>query len=230
MTRWHAWRRTGLGVGLAFAAVAVLLWSVGGRVSAGGATRPLSPSPASARPLPPAWGDDRALGWGYTSPVTKFVSQDDVTRWDEELFSLYNVVITFPAHLFSNDLGAVFTFTPESGYTFTAPMTSLDRFFRLDGEYVYPQGMQAQVSFNWGKWPEIEWHYQDPGDLAGIQESTLKLYWYLGFPGGRFWKVQQGTVDMENNTARFQMESTGVFGFAGYGGQLYLPIVARSPK
>jgi hypothetical protein len=178
----------------------------------------------STAPDSPAWAPDQVFTQRYTST--------EIVVWP---IPSCNIVITFPKNLIGSDathLSVVFTFTTESKQTFPSPLQSIDYFFSLDGSTpkVLPSSLdqaavqpQGPPSFNEGKSPTFEWHYQD-ADLSSIQESSLRLYREWGIFGNQDWKEQNGWVDAEHNKAYFDLEQLDDFGFGGYRAQLYFPL------
>jgi len=220
--RRNATRNLVLVVGLASIMTAGLLWWASERAPEAQAFRKLEQDSWTGT-IDAAPYSDVSPAWDSTEPVTTFVSEVSVTRWD---IPLYNVVITFPSYLFYNkEQGAVFTFTPQSGYSLPPPLLSTSYFFRLWGTYI---GSDYPVSYKGYKHVDIELTYQDPDELGGVQESTLKLYRYAPIVGGDDWVLQPGSVDPTHNRACFETDQSGVFGLGGYGSQIFFPLVARS--
>lgn len=172
--------------------------------------------------------------WGATQPVTILFTSTQTIRWE---LTPYSAVITLPKDIISAGSfrpSAIFTFTPKSGYVFSAPLTSLEHFFDLDADYVLtgnqiiPAELEAQdVAFNLQALPQFEWQYQD-ADLLGVQEGSVRLYVYWKLIGLEGWEARPGTVYPESNRAVFQMNRIGVYGLAGYRGLAYLPIILNN--
>ncbi len=218
--------RMGAGVGLAGTMLALLLW-----LCAAASTEAAEKTPAIIEPAP---GAQIAPAWGATQPVTILFTSTQTVRWD--LFP-YSAAITLPKDIVSSGSfrpSAIFTFTPASNSVFSAPLTALDRFFNLDGEFVLdglqeiPPDIETQaIAFNPQFLPKIEWQYQD-AELLDVQESSIQLYVYWKLFGLEVWDAQPGTVYPDGNRAVFQMSRVGLYGFGGYQGQLYLPLVLKN--
>ncbi|MBN1937047.1 MAG: hypothetical protein JW934_20480 [Anaerolineae bacterium] len=233
-------RRIGLGVGLAGMMLAALLW-----LCATASTQATGQPPAVTRTTSyaqsaPAWGSTEPVWgstepvWGSTEPVTILFTSTETIRWN---IAPYSAVITLPKDLLSASGSyrphAIITFTPTSGYTFTAPLTALDQFFALDGKFVLdgmaasqPQIEAQAVAFNPEALPNIEWYYQD-AELLGVQETSLQLYVYWKLFGLEGWDAQPGSIYPDGNQAVFEMSRVGTYGFGGYRGRLYLPIILK---
>ncbi len=222
MERWI--RHVGLSIFLG-GVMLVALIGLCSATSLHAAGRPFTPSPTGFLST-----------WGATEPVTILFTSTQTIRWD---LTPYHAAITLPKDLVSSGSfrpSVVLTFTPKSGYVFSAPLTSLEHFFELDGDYLIgggealPAELEAQdVAFNPQALPQIEWQYQD-AELVGVQETSIRLYVYWKLFGLESWNVQSGTVYPESNRAVFQMNRVGVYGFGGYRGLVYLPIVLKNKQ
>lgn len=219
-------RRIGAGVGLAGTMLALLLWLCAAAATEAAETTPDVIQPAPAAQIAPAWGS--------TEPVTILFTSTQTIRWD---LAPYNAAITLPQDIVSSGSfrpSAIFTFTPQSSRVFSAPLTALDQFFYLDGEFVLdgmqeiPPDIEAQaIAFNPQALPQIEWQYQD-AELLGVQESSVQLYVYWKLFGLETWDAQLGTVYSDSNQAVFRMSRVGLYGFGGYKGRLYLPLALKN--
>ncbi len=184
---------------------------------------------APPRSNPAARAGDISAAWGMTESYSHLVPMDDRTTalsvWN---IYTYNVIITFPKGLLNT--ATAFTFTPKSRETLPVPLTTLDYFFTLDGDYIIRREIEAQaVSFVGGKYPEFEWRYSN--NLGGIDEQTLTLYYYtsdLGTPPAQIWKSQTGSVDAENNKTVSKLDGLGKFGFGGYKSRNCLPVILNN--
>lgn len=199
--------RMALSIGLAIAATAALIYWISAQAPDVWASTSGPAREGSSR-------GDIGVTWTSTTPVTTTVGQNESKVW---IIATYDMTVTF--YLNSVSWPAVFTFTPESGYSIGGAIAS-SHFFRLEGRY---EG-GGTVSLNDVK---IELQYS-PAELNGAREHTLNLYHYDLFTD--VWAIQdkEAFVDPEANLLSCKTNETGLFGVGGYRNLTLLPIVSRS--
>ena len=219
--RWNAVRRLALVIGLASVMVALLLWWADGRAPSDAAAHaPESFDVGSlTEPFVATRYGDVSAAWGVTHPVTAWVSDGDFV-WH---ISDYGVTVTFFTNSFNWELGAVFTFTPQTEPEFSPPLIGTPYFFRLYGTYKsYPGSEGGEVSLG-GNGIRVEMAY-DPDGIFGIQEHSLRVFHYAW---GEWWD-EGATIDLATDRVWWRTRRLGKFRMGGYGARLFLPMVPRS--
>jgi hypothetical protein len=209
VSKTHPTRHLLLVVGLGLAAAAALLLWVCLNAPA---MRAAEKVPVAASPT---LQDGVWASWASTTPTSTTVTKA-YKQWPIEE---YGITVTFPANALGSTLTAVFTFTPKTGHA--DPPTSLSSyFFDLRGIYSSTGG---NVSMNNEYYIALEY---DPSELGGAEERSLQFYSYDIF--GEQWEPEMIAIDVGRDTITCTTLQTGLFCLAGYGDQIFLPIVQRS--
>jgi hypothetical protein len=209
MRRIRQTRHLVLVIGLGLAAVAGLLWWMNCRAAA---------VQASARSLvattSPIEDSGIAVSWASTTPYST-VLDDESQTWP---ITEHHVTVTFSANSIGENSIAVFTFTPQTSPT-VPPMSLSSYFYDLSGVF---SGTDIRVSLKADY--DIVLQY-DPSELGDVEENTLRFYNFDVF--WNRWEQQATSIDVDNNTVSCTTRQTGQFALAGYGYQVFLPIVVR---
>lgn len=195
-------------VGLAAAMALLLLWELDGA----------APTPAAA-----LQDDGPSAAWSSLEPISGHIPHEAYT-WP---ITTCGVTVTFFSNSLSNGHGAIFTFTPKSGLSFSSSRSATPYYFNLNGVYSdTSQPVALWHSIN------IELAY-DPGEVTDVQENSLHAMYLSPWSGwlpclGSEGSCGNSTVDIAANRVAWTTISLGNFDIAGYRGQILLPLALRN--
>lgn len=213
--RWDAARNTVLGVGLALALAAALLWWASERAPAIQASAGPE-NTSSAEPGHTTRRSDVSPAWVSMEPTSTLYVEGFDLVWP---IPQYGVTVTFYDNSVTEN--AIITFTPQiSSPLGVSAMASTSYFFELKGVY---EEWHTPVSLHYGG-IDIALAYAEP-ELGDVSENSLGVF-YKTVPGGIVvWERQSATVNVLSNQITWHTNKLGSFGIGGYGHQTHLPLI-----
>lgn len=212
--------------GLAWVLLAAMLWWMVGQQAASAQALSGAGTQSTAESVPLLRRKTLDPAWSSTEPVSRTITEAEMSTQLVWSIPQYGVTVTFPAGwLGPLPSPVLMTFTPELPAPLPSPASATTYFYDLRGRYDIPEGGEVSLS----KAITVEIQYDESG-LGSAGESTLRAYWSCCSQTN--WVLAEtrngiSRVDAARNLFQLTFKSLGHVGLGGYRSQSFMPLVMR---